>query len=100
MLRVYEHIYYSHISLLRHLNLLDQFQFSLCHFIFFVDQFNLVSSQNFRPLHDFLNQFAPNLRCFGIPKILTIRHQGAQRAAGSDGILLRPAEWLADRRPV
>ncbi|CBK24102.2 uncharacterized protein [Blastocystis hominis] len=64
ILRVYEHIYYSHISLLRHLSLLDQFQFSLCHFIFFADQFDLVTSQNFRPLQDFLNQFAPNLRCF------------------------------------
>lgn len=71
MFRVYAHIYYrcahsarltrSHMTLINRVGLGSQFQFSLTHFVFFVDQFRLVGPGDLRPLKDLINQLAPNL---------------------------------------
>ena len=71
MFRVYAHIYYrcahsarltrSHMTLINRVGLGSQFQFSLTHFVFFVDQFRLVGPGDLRPLKDLINQLAPTL---------------------------------------
>lgn len=72
MFRVYAHIYFryhsfyiitSHLDIIRQQSLYDQFKFSLCHFLFFVDQFKLVSYTDLLPLRELITQLAPNLRC-------------------------------------
>ena len=73
LFRVYAHVYYrclflsffsdSHMTLINRLGLTNQFQFSLTHFLFFVNQFQLVSPSDLRPLKDLVNKLAPNLKC-------------------------------------
>ena len=61
LLRVYAHIYYQHFQSLQSYDLNDQFEFSVTHFIYFVDQFKLVSAHDMRPLADLAVEKAPNL---------------------------------------
>ena len=49
------------MTLINRVGLGSQFQFSLTHFVFFVDQFRLVGPGDLRPLKDLINQLAPNL---------------------------------------
>lgn len=51
------------MTLINRLGLTNQFQFSLTHFLFFVNQFHLVSPSDLRPLKDLVNKLAPNLKC-------------------------------------
>lgn len=61
LLRVYAHIYCQHFQSLQSYELNDQFEFSVIHFIYFVDQFKLVSAYDMRPLADLAMEKAPNL---------------------------------------
>lgn len=61
LLRVYAHIYCQHFQSLHSYELNDQFEFSVTHFIYFVDQFKLVSPYDMRPLADLAMEKAPNL---------------------------------------
>ena len=62
MFRVYAHIYYSHMTLIDRLALTEQFNFSLTHFLYFVDQFHLIGPSDLRPLRELITQLVPNLR--------------------------------------
>ena len=61
LLRVYAHIYSQHFQSLHSYELNDQFEFSVTHFIYFVDQFKLVSPYDMRSLADLAMEKAPNL---------------------------------------
>ena len=56
-------LFISHMNLINQLQLTEQFNFSLCHFLFFVDQFRLVGYSDIRPLRELITQLVPNLRC-------------------------------------
>ena len=56
-------LFISHMNLINQLQLTEQFKFSLCHFLFFVDQFRLVGYSDIRPLRELITQLVPNLRC-------------------------------------
>ena len=62
MFRVYAHIYYSHMALVNRLALTNQFNFSLTHFLYFVDQFYLMGPNDLLPLRELILQLVPNLR--------------------------------------
>ena len=62
MFRVYAHIYYSHMTLIDRLALTEQFNFSLTHFLYFIDQFHLIGPSDLRPLRELITQLVPNLR--------------------------------------
>ena len=41
----------------------SSFRFSLTHYLFFVNQFNLVGAGDLRPLCTLVNELCPNLPC-------------------------------------
>ena len=59
--RVYGHIWHNHHEFLKLCKCEDFFRFSLTHYLYFVDHFNLVDGKEIRPLYQLVNEIAPNL---------------------------------------
>lgn len=55
---------YSHKEVIQQLDCESSFRFSLTHYLFFVNQFDLVSPGDLRPLCDLVNELCPSLPCW------------------------------------
>lgn len=84
LLRVYAHIYCQHFQSLHSYELNDQFEFSVTHFIYFVDQFKLVSPYDMRPLADLAMEKAPNLSITTEMVALLKQHEGMRLGSPSN----------------
>lgn len=49
--------------MIKRCNCESSFRFSLTHYLFFVNQFNLVGAGDLRPLCTLVNELCPNLPC-------------------------------------
>lgn len=61
--RVYGHIWHNHRDMLKRCGCERSFKFSLTHYLYFVDHFNLVEAKEIRPLYQLVNEVAPGLSC-------------------------------------
>lgn len=68
LFRIYIHVYYSHFSLLRSMNLESQFYFSLKHYLHFMDEFDIVKPAYLYPLQEVIFNLTPELKSRGNEK--------------------------------
>uniref|UniRef100_A0A0N5A3G6 MOB kinase activator-like 1 n=1 Tax=Parastrongyloides trichosuri TaxID=131310 RepID=A0A0N5A3G6_PARTI len=54
--RIYAHVYNEHMDYLAQLNAVEHFNTSLKHFILFVNEFDLMNSEQMEPLSDFIEK--------------------------------------------
>ncbi|KAJ6255690.1 mob kinase activator-like 1 [Anaeramoeba flamelloides] len=59
LFRVYAHIFYHHYSLIMQLGFNEEFNMSFKHFIFFVEEFELMSVTEMQPLQELISSLLP-----------------------------------------
>ncbi|KAJ3442071.1 mob kinase activator-like [Anaeramoeba flamelloides] len=59
LFRVYAHIFYHHYSLIMQLGFNEEFNMSFKHFIFFVEEFELMSVTEIQPLQELISSLLP-----------------------------------------
>ena len=65
--RVYAHIFYSHLEVLRKSGIEKMFYDSLTYFLIFIDMYSLVPSTDLRPLASLVNRLVPKLKSTSAP---------------------------------
>lgn len=65
--RVYAHIFYNHLEVLRKSGIEKMFYDSLTYFLIFIDMYSLVPSADLRPLASLVNRLVPKLKSTSAP---------------------------------